>query len=63
MTRATTDQVVETLGVNARRTGELAAVASDEPMPGLQLPWLPLSDPRMVASSILGHDGRPRCLN
>ena len=63
MTRATTDQVVETLGVNARLTGELAAVASDEPMPGLQLAWLPLPDPRTVASSILGHDERPRCLS
>jgi hypothetical protein len=63
MARATADQVFETLDVNARLTGELAAVASNEPMPGLQLPWLPLSDSRTVASSILCHDGRPRCLN
>jgi molybdopterin-guanine dinucleotide biosynthesis protein B len=36
------------------------AVASDETLSGLPLPWLPLSDPATVARFILGHDGRPR---
>jgi molybdopterin-guanine dinucleotide biosynthesis protein B len=38
----------------------VVAVASDEMLPGLPLPWLPLSDPATVARFILGHDGRPR---
>jgi len=38
----------------------IVAVASDERLPGLALPWLPLGDPAVVADFILGHDGRPR---
>ena len=38
----------------------VVAVASDEALSGLPLPWLPLSDPPTIASFILGHDGRPR---
>jgi len=38
----------------------VVAVASDERLPGLPLPWLPLSEPGAVADFILGHDGRPR---
>ena len=36
------------------------AVASDEALPGLPLPWFPLSDPPTIARFILGHDGRAR---
>jgi molybdopterin-guanine dinucleotide biosynthesis adapter protein len=38
----------------------IVAVASDERLPGLALPWLPLSDPEAVADFILRHDGRSR---
>jgi len=38
----------------------VVAVASNETLPGLPLPWLPLSDPPTIASFILGNDGRPR---
>ena len=34
----------------------VVAVASDEMLPRLTLPWLPLSDARAVAAFILGHD-------
>jgi molybdopterin-guanine dinucleotide biosynthesis protein B len=35
----------------------IVAVASDEPLPGLSLPWLPLSDATAVAGFILAHQG------
>jgi len=38
----------------------VVAVASDDWLPRVPLPCLPLSDPATVASFILGHDGRPR---
>jgi molybdopterin-guanine dinucleotide biosynthesis adapter protein len=46
----------------ARYPGDpfVVAVASDETLPDLPLPSLPLSDAVTVASFILGHDGRPR---
>jgi molybdopterin-guanine dinucleotide biosynthesis protein B len=46
----------------ARYPGDpfVVAVASDETLPDLPLPSLPLSDAATVASFILGHDGRPR---
>ena len=34
----------------------IVAIASDEMLPGLSLPWLPLSDASAVATFILGHD-------
>jgi len=34
----------------------VVAIASDEMLPALVLPWLPLSDPGAVATFILGHD-------
>ena len=34
----------------------IVAIASDEMLPGLRLPWLPLSDASAVATFILGHD-------
>jgi len=34
----------------------ILAIASDEMLPGLRLPWLPLSDASAVATFILGHD-------
>ena len=34
----------------------VVAIASDEMLPGLNLPWLPLSDTSAVAAFILGHD-------
>jgi molybdopterin-guanine dinucleotide biosynthesis protein B len=33
----------------------VVAIASDEMLPGLTLPWLPLSDASAVATFILGH--------
>ena len=36
----------------------IVAVASDETLPCMPLPLLPLSDPRAVASFILRYDGR-----
>ena len=46
----------------ARYPGDpfVVAVASDDWLPRVPLPCLPLSDPATVASFILGHDGRPR---
>jgi molybdopterin-guanine dinucleotide biosynthesis protein B len=41
----------------------VVAVASDDALPGLTLPLLPLSDPAAIASFILRHDGRPRWLS
>jgi molybdopterin-guanine dinucleotide biosynthesis protein B len=38
----------------------VVAVACDEELPGLILPWLPLGDPAAVADFILRHDGRAR---
>jgi molybdopterin-guanine dinucleotide biosynthesis protein B len=38
----------------------VVAVASDDPLPGLRLPLLPLSDAAAVADFILQHDGRAR---
>ena len=38
----------------------VVAVASDETLPGLVLPCLPLSDAAAIADFILAHDGRPR---
>jgi len=35
----------------------VVAIASDEVLPGLSLPWLPLSDISAVATFILGHAG------
>jgi molybdopterin-guanine dinucleotide biosynthesis protein B len=34
----------------------IVAIACDEMLPGLGLPWLPLSDASAVATFILGHD-------
>ena len=50
------------LGKSARYRVDpfVVAVASNETLPGLPLPWLPLSDPPTIASFILGNDGRPR---
>jgi molybdopterin-guanine dinucleotide biosynthesis protein B len=36
----------------------VVAIASDETLPGLALPWLPLSDASAVATFILGHHER-----
>ena len=36
----------------------VVAVASDEPLPGLLLPLLPLDDAAVIADFILCHDGR-----
>jgi molybdopterin-guanine dinucleotide biosynthesis adapter protein len=38
----------------------VVAVASDERLPGLPLPWLPLSDPATVARFIIDHRGLGR---
>ena len=38
----------------------VVAVASDEELPGLALPCLPLGDPAAIADFILRHDGRVR---
>ncbi|MBV8130989.1 MAG: molybdopterin-guanine dinucleotide biosynthesis protein B [Alphaproteobacteria bacterium] len=38
----------------------VVAIASDEMLPGLTLPWLPLSDAGAVAAFILGHDKHHR---
>lgn len=38
----------------------VVAIAADERLPGLQLPWLPLSEAAAVAAFILDHDGHPR---
>lgn len=38
----------------------VVAIASDEELPGLALPWLPLCDPAVVADFILQHDGHGR---
>jgi molybdopterin-guanine dinucleotide biosynthesis adapter protein len=35
----------------------IVAVAADEALPGLALPWLPLSDAHAIASFILAHQG------
>jgi molybdopterin-guanine dinucleotide biosynthesis adapter protein len=39
----------------------VVAIASDEMLPGLRLPRLPLSDPTAVATFILDHGGCERC--
>jgi len=46
----------------ARYPGDpfMVAVASDETLPDLPLPSLPLSDAATVVRFILGHDGRPQ---
>jgi molybdopterin-guanine dinucleotide biosynthesis protein B len=41
----------------------IVAVASDEMLPGLALPWLALSDVGAIASFILGHEGQDRWPN
>jgi len=41
----------------------IVAVASDEMLPRLALPWLPLSDVGAIASFILGHEGHDRWPN
>jgi molybdopterin-guanine dinucleotide biosynthesis adapter protein len=38
----------------------VVAVAADEKLPELSLPWLPLASPAIIAEFILTHDGRPR---
>ena len=38
----------------------VVAVASDERLPGLALPWLPLSDPAAIARFIIDHQGLGR---
>jgi molybdopterin-guanine dinucleotide biosynthesis adapter protein len=38
----------------------VVAVASDERLPALLLPWLPLDDAAAIADFILGHDERER---
>jgi molybdopterin-guanine dinucleotide biosynthesis adapter protein len=38
----------------------VVAVASDEELPGLPLPWLPLGDAAAIADFIIRHDGRAR---
>ena len=38
----------------------VVAIASDEELPGLALPWLPLCDPAAIADFILQHDGHAR---
>jgi molybdopterin-guanine dinucleotide biosynthesis protein B len=38
----------------------VVAIASDEALPALPLPWLPLSEARAIADFILGHDGCQR---
>jgi len=38
----------------------IVAVASDEDLPGLTLPRLPLGNPAMIADFIVRHDGRTR---
>jgi molybdopterin-guanine dinucleotide biosynthesis adapter protein len=38
----------------------VVALASDERLPDLPLPQLPLADAAAIADFILGHDGRPR---
>jgi molybdopterin-guanine dinucleotide biosynthesis adapter protein len=38
----------------------VVAIASDEALPALPLPWLPLSEARVVADFILAHDGCQR---
>lgn len=43
--------------------GWVVAVASDEDLPGLALPRLPLGEPAVVADFILHHDGRARWPN
>jgi molybdopterin-guanine dinucleotide biosynthesis adapter protein len=40
--------------------GYIIAVASDERLPGLPLPWLQLDDSPGIAEFILGHDEEPR---
>ena len=41
----------------------VVAIATDEMLPGLALPVLPLSDVGAIAAFILGHDGRVRWPN
>jgi hypothetical protein len=41
----------------------IVAVASDEMLPRLALPLLPLSDVGAIASFILGHEGQDRWPN
>jgi molybdopterin-guanine dinucleotide biosynthesis adapter protein len=38
----------------------VVAIACDEVLPGLALPWLPLCDAGAIADFILGHDGCER---
>jgi molybdopterin-guanine dinucleotide biosynthesis adapter protein len=38
----------------------VVAVAGDERLPGLRLPWLPLSDPAAIANFIIEHQGLRR---
>ncbi len=37
-----------------------SAVASDQELPGLALPWLPLADAAAIAEFILRYDGQGR---
>jgi molybdopterin-guanine dinucleotide biosynthesis adapter protein len=37
----------------------VVAIASDERLPEFSVPWLPLSDPRAIASFILRHEHEP----
>jgi molybdopterin-guanine dinucleotide biosynthesis protein B len=39
----------------------VVAFASDEPPPGLVLPWLPLSDASAIAGFVIAHLGLGRC--
>ena len=39
---------------------DIVAVAADEALPDLPLPWLPLSDPTAIAGFILEHQGLNR---
>jgi molybdopterin-guanine dinucleotide biosynthesis adapter protein len=41
----------------------VVAIASDERLAGLALPWLPLSDASAIATFILGHEGQDRWPN
>jgi molybdopterin-guanine dinucleotide biosynthesis protein MobB len=43
-----------------RSDPEIVAVASDRPLPGLQLPCLDLNDPSAIAAFILRHTGLDR---
>jgi len=41
----------------------VVAIASDERLAGLALPWLPLSDASAIATFILDYEGRLRWPN